>query len=159
MSIKMEFWPAHACILIDKRNAIKAWCKFNGIISHFTVKDKSVSTLTEFGSSNLDAMFLHFQSSKHWCAPSLRTSSTARLSPMDILNVHSTGHHICRVSSHQPSYSFFMFSCLRVWCMWKQPVTKSTGIGFYCWYMLNSIHTKTLNASTSICFEPVTHTM
>ena len=42
----------------NKRNAIKARCKFNGIVSHFFVKGKSASNFVDFGSSNFDVTFI-----------------------------------------------------------------------------------------------------
>lgn len=70
-------WGCYQNILSDKRNEIKARCKFDCINSHFIVKDKSTSKFIEFCSSNLDVkFFLNFQSSNCSCAPSLKISSS-----------------------------------------------------------------------------------
>ena len=74
-----HFIPAYT--LNDKTNAIKPRCKFNGVILHFIVKSKSAPNFTQVGSSNLDVMFFHFQSSKYSCAPSLKISSSTSCVP------------------------------------------------------------------------------
>ena len=65
-----------ACKLKNKRNAIKTQCKFSDMILYFIGKDQPTLTFMEFGSSYLDIMFFHFQSSKSPCKRLLKISSS-----------------------------------------------------------------------------------